>query len=327
MVEPDAGHSKISIIVLNWNGKRWLEDCLTSILHQDVDEPFEVLLLDNGSSDDSVQYVKERFSRVRVIELGKNYGFAEGNNRGLKYARGEYLVFVNMDTRAENGWLKNLLEAAHRYPSYQILCSIQLPAQAKNRVMSLNSFGDVTVAQQESHQSVTDSLFASGACFLIRREWVEKLGYLFDPYYFCVAEDVETSLRTILMGGLIGYVRDSRIYHHVGGAQFPPFWSFSFRTRNLLLTYYKLFAPKNFAGMLFVHLVYLLARLTASPKTAKRTLGMIKGLVDFFTCFHRYETYRREFIQMKKRGDEYVFRRFLHKEGIQEILMKYIYRC
>ena len=327
MVMPDIGRSKISIIILNWNGKKWLGDCLTSILGQDLDEPFEVLLVDNGSTDDSVQYVEERFPRVRVIELGKNYGFAEGNNRGLKYAQGEYLVFVNMDTRAENGWLKNLLEAAHQYPSCHILCSMQLPAQAGNRVMSLNSFGDVTVAQQESYQYVTDSLFASGACFLIRRGWVEKLGYLFDPYYFCMAEDVEMSLRTILMGGVIGYVRDSRIHHHVGGAQFPSFWAFSFRTRNLLLTYYKLFTPKNFARMLLAHFLYIAAGLAANSRTAKKTLGMMKGLADFFTCFYRYETYRRRFIQKKKRRDEYVFERFLHKEGVQEALMKFIYRC
>jgi len=325
MVAPEVGHSKISIIILNWNGKQWLEDCLTSILHQDVNEPIEVLLVDNGSTDDSVQYVKERFSRVRVIELGKNYGFAEGNNRGLKYTQGEHVIFVNMDTKAENGWLKNLLRAAHQYPSYQILCSIQLPAQAENRVMSLNSFGDVTVTRQESHQPITNSLFASGACFLIRREWVEKLGYLFDPYYFCNAEDVETSLRTILMGGLVGYVRDSKIHHHVGGAQFPSFWTFRFRTRNLLLTYYKLFEPKNFARMLLAHFVYIAAGLVASPRTAK-TLGMIKGLVDFFTCFRRYEIYRRAFVQKKKRPDEYVFERFLHKKGIQEVLMRFIYR-
>lgn len=145
-------------------------------MHQDVDESFEVLLVDNGSTDDSVQYVKERFPKVKVIELGKNYGFAEGNNRGLKCAQGEYLIFVNMDTKAESGWLGNLLKAVYQYTDYQIFCSIQIPAQAENRIMSLNVFGNVAITQQESHQPVTDSLFASGGCFLVRRGWVEKLG-------------------------------------------------------------------------------------------------------------------------------------------------------
>ena len=325
MATPDIGYCRISTIILNWNGKRWLKNCLASILRQDVNEPFEVLLVDNGSTDDSLQYVKDQFPKVKVIELGKNYGFAEGNNRGLKYAQGEYLIFVNTDTEAQHGWLKNLLRAAYQYPNYQIFCSIQIPAQAENRIMSLNVFGDVATARQESHQPITDSLFASGACFLIRREWIEKCGYLFDPYYFFGAEDVEMSLRTILMGGGIGYVRDSRIYHYVGGAQFPSFWSFSLRTRNLLLTYYKLFTPKNFARILLVHFVYIAARLGARPKKIKNTLGMVKGLFDFFTCFYRYRKYKIEFMRNKRRSDEYVFKRFLCEKDIHKAI-RFIYR-
>lgn len=324
MVASDIDPSNISIIILNWNGKRWLKDCLTSILSQDVDEPFEVLLVDNCSTDDSIKNVKERFSRVKVIGLGKNYGFAEGNNRGLKYAQGDYLIFVNMDTKAENEWLKNLLKAAYQHPRYQILCSMQLPAQAQNRVMSLDVFGDVAVTQQESFQPLTDSLFASGGCFLIRREWLNKLGYLFDPYYFFAAEDVEMSLRTILMGGRIGYVRDSKIYHYTGGAQFPSFWSFSFRTRNLLLTYYKLFTPKNFGRMLFVHLIYIVARLAAQPKQIKKIIGMIEGLIAFFFCVRRYKNYRTEFMRKKKRPDEYIYKRLLCEKSIQRAL-KFMY--
>jgi hypothetical protein len=321
----DANYIKVSIIILNWNGKRWLKNCLTSILLQEVNEPFEVLLVDNGSTDDSAQYVRKRFPQVRVIELGKNYGFAEGNNRGAAYAQGEYLIFVNNDTIAENGWLKNLLKAAYEYPSYQILCSIQLPVQKENRAMSLDCFGDVTITQQESSRRITDSLFASGACFLARREWVKKLGYLFDPYYFFGVEDVEMSLRTILMGGLIGYVRDSKIHHHIGGSQFPSFWGFRFRTRNWLLTYYKLFTPKNFARMLLVHLVCIAARIGAQPKEMKWILGMVIGLVDFFIHFRRYKKYRIEFMRKKKRQDEYIFTRFLCEKSIQRAL-RFVFR-
>ena len=82
--------ARISIVVLNWNGMKWLPNCLSSILHQDAGEDFEVLLVDNGSTDGSVQYVEENFPSVRVVQLGKNYGFAEGNNRALNYVQGEY---------------------------------------------------------------------------------------------------------------------------------------------------------------------------------------------------------------------------------------------
>jgi len=86
-----------------------------------------------------------------------------------------------MDTRAEDGWLKNLVKAADEHPEYQILCSIQLPSQEKNRIRTVNVFGDAMPSPYESNSPITDSIFASGACFLVKRKWLNRLGYLFDP--------------------------------------------------------------------------------------------------------------------------------------------------
>jgi len=316
---------RISIIVLNWNGKKWLKDCLSSILTQDVDEGFEVLLVDNGSTDGSVAFVRDRFPLVKVVELGKNFGFAEGNNRGLEYAVGNYLVFVNMDTKAESDWLKSLVDAADKHPEYQLLCSVQTPSQEKNRVRTLNAYGGVTCSPYESAGKLTDSLFASGACFLIKRKWLEKLGYLFDQFYFCFGEDKELSLRTILQGGRIGYVRDSQIYHHGGGADFPSFRTASLASRNSLLTYYKLFLPKNFARIFLVEVLYVVLKLLVRFKQFKTTLGALKGVVDFFFSFRRYEEYRRQFLKIKRREDKYVFERLLYKRENEKKLIKKIY--
>jgi hypothetical protein len=314
--------TRISIIVLNWNGRKWLKDCLSSILKQSITDGFEVLLVDNGSTDDSVEYVKREFPQVKLVRLDKNYGFAEGNNRGAKFAQGDYLVFVNMDTRAEDGWLKNLVKAADEHPEYHILCSIQLPSQEKNRIRTLNAFGDAMPSPYESNSAITDSLFASGACLLIRREWLEKLGYLFDPYYFCSAEDIELSLRTILLGGRIGYVRDSRIYHYIGGAKFSSTRMSYLAERNLLLTYYKLFAPKNFARIFLVHVLYLAARLIVRRRQLLNTFSMIKGLLGFFLSFYRYEAYRKEFVKTKQRDDNYVFQRLLYRRRFERTIIK-----
>jgi len=314
--------TRISVIVLNWNGRRWLEKCLPSILEQSLTEDFEVLLVDNGSTDDSVRYVRQRFPQVKVIELDKNYGFAEGNNRGLKHARGDYFIFVNMDTEAKDRWLRNLVKAADEHKEYQILCSIQLPSQEKNRIRLLNAFGDAMPSPYESNSAITDSLFASGACFLIRTEWLERIGYLFDPYYFCSAEDIELSLRTILLGGRIGYVRGSRIFHYIGGADFPSPKMSYFATRNLLLTYYKLFKLKNFARIFLVQVVYIVARLFARKRQLSNTFGMIKGVLGFFFSFHLYKNYRKVFTKNKKREDKYVFERFLYRRKLEKIILK-----
>jgi GT2 family glycosyltransferase len=317
-----AMKTRVSVIVLNWNGKKWLKDCLSSILNQRIDEEFEVLLVDNGSTDGSAGYARRNFPQVKVVELGRNYGFAEGNNRGAKFACGEYLVFVNMDTKAEDGWLANLVKAADEYPEYQILCSIQVPSQERNRIRTLNAFGDAMPSPYESELAITDSIFASGACFLIRRKWLNKLGYLFDPFYFCSAEDIELSLRTILLGGRIGYVRDSRIWHCIGGANFPSAKMAYLSERNLLLTYYKLFALKNFAKIFLVRTVYLTVRLIARRSQLLKTLNMMKGVLGFFTSFCRYGAYRKEIAKMKKRDDNYVFKRFLYRGKVERAIIK-----
>ncbi|MEM3730870.1 MAG: glycosyltransferase family 2 protein [Candidatus Bathyarchaeia archaeon] len=313
---------RVSVIVLNWNGKKWLKNCLSSILSQGLDEKFEVLLVDNGSTDGSVEYVEQNFPQVKVIKLDRNYGFAEGNNRGAKFACGDYLVFVNMDTKAEDGWLKNLVKAADEHPEYQILCSIQLPSQERNRIRTLNAFGDAMPSPYESDLAITDSIFASGGCFLIRRSWLNKLGYLFDPFYFCSAEDIELSLRTILLGGRIGYVRDSRIWHYIGGANYPSAKMAYLSERNLLLTYYKLLVPKNFAKIFLVHTGYLAIRLVTRRRQLLKTLNMMKGLLGFFKTFHHYEAYRREFAKTKTRDERYVFERFLYRRWVEKAIVK-----
>jgi len=314
--------SKVSVVVLNWNGRRWLDACLSSILNQNVDEDFEVLLVDNGSTDESSRYVKEKFPSVEVVQLGKNYGFAEGNNRALNYAQGEYLVFVNTDTKAEAGWLKSLVNAAEEHPEYQILCSIQLPSQEKNKIRTLNAFGDSTPSPYESDSPITGSLFASGACFLIKRSWVQKLGYLFDPYYFFYAEDIELSLRTILIGGQIGYVQASRIHHYTGGSGLSSAKTASYATRNLLLTYYKLFRLSNFLRIFLVRIVYLLTRFLARGQQLENNIGMVNGTLRFLGTFLHYTRYRKAFAQQKKRDDSFIFERFLYKRRIENSFLK-----
>ena len=314
--------ARISVVVLNWNGMKWLRNCLSSILGQDAGEDFEVLLVDNGSTDGSVQYVEKNFPSAKVVELGKNYGFAEGNNKALNYAQGEYLVFVNTDTRAEAGWLKSLVRVADEHPEYQILCSIQIPSQERNRIRTLNAFGDATLSPYESDSTVTDSVFASGACFLIRRSWIEKLGYLFDPYYFFYAEDIELSLRTVLLGGQIGYVRDSRIAHYIGGAGLLPAKTSFYATRNLLLTYYKLFRLRNFFRVFLVRIAYLAPRFLARRQQLANNIGMVRGTLSFLATFPYYNRYRRVFAKRKKRDDRFIFERFLYRRRTERLFLK-----
>lgn len=325
--------TRLSIIIINWNGKKWLKQCLSSILGQNLNEPFEVLFVDNGSMDGSVQYVREVFTKVKIIELDRNYGFSEGNNLAMRNAVGDYLIFVNNDTKAENGWLKNLVQAADIHHEFQILCSIQLPGQKENRVCGLNVFGGGCHSPCESFQAIADSIFASGACFLIRKKWIENLGYLFDSHYFCYAEDVELSLRTIMMGGRIGYVRDSRIQHYVEGSALPSFPHMYLTTRNLLLTYYKLFTPNGFRRFFLARgilcSVYSVFAFMVFPKKWRKHIksvsGVVGGVCSFLQDFGRYRGFREEFLRHRLREDEYIFTRLFVNGRLGRLLKKMIF--
>jgi len=101
----------ISIIIVNHNGIRFLKDCLKSIYQQSYSD-FEVILVDNGSTDGSVQFVKENFPGVIMIENKENLGFAISNNQGIELSKGKYIALLNNDTVVDKDWLKNLVSVA-----------------------------------------------------------------------------------------------------------------------------------------------------------------------------------------------------------------------
>jgi len=105
----------ISILTVNWNGKRYLDDLFSSIFSLDYPmEKLQVLMVDNNSSDDSVEYVKKKFPAVEIVELGENCGYAGGNNEGLKRAKGKYIALINNDCVADPGWLGEMLAIFNR---------------------------------------------------------------------------------------------------------------------------------------------------------------------------------------------------------------------
>src|SRR5215510_10301175 len=99
---------KVTIIVVNWNGRDFLDDCLGRLSLQTYPDR-EIILVDNNSKDFSVSFVREKFPDIKIIELPDNRGFTGGNLEGLKAARGEFIALINNDTRAEERWLENLV--------------------------------------------------------------------------------------------------------------------------------------------------------------------------------------------------------------------------
>ncbi len=215
---------RISVIVLNYNGRQWLEPCLSALAAQADAPAFETLLVDNGSSDDSVPFVTERFPSVRILGNGRNLGFAAGNNAGARAARGDTLVFLNNDTIPAVDWLARLHAASTEAPDRDLVTSRIV---FLDRPDVVDSAGDGYLraggAFKHGHGAYTSGFTSSrevfgacGAAFLIRREVFERLKG-FDEDFFMVYEDVDLSYRARLAGYRCWYAADAVVRHAGSG--------------------------------------------------------------------------------------------------------------
>jgi GT2 family glycosyltransferase len=211
-------NSKVSIIVVNWNGEKFLKDCLGSLSGQSYGNR-EIILVDNGSSDASVRFTREHFPEVKIITLGKNTGFTGGNAAGLESAQGAYIALVNNDARVDKAWLERLLETMLQDRTIGI-CAPKLIFENTHRV---NSAGHgLTTAGVGFNRgldgnpldfNVPEPVFgACGAAVLYRRRMLDEIGFL-DENFFLYDEDVDLNFRAQLAGWKCAYVPTAVAYH------------------------------------------------------------------------------------------------------------------
>ena len=232
-VTPSGRSPRVSILVVNWNGRAHLETCLDSLQSQ-LFRDFEVVLVDNGSTDGSLDLLRGRYPWVRLLPLSENTGFATGNNRGLQHARGEYLVALNNDTQAEPDWLEALVRVADAHPAAGMvgsrICSFDdhdlidsvghgvcRDAMSRGRFRN-RRWSDLGL------QPVEEILFPSACVALYRRQMLEETGF-FDDDFFAYAEDTDLGLRGRLAGWQAVAATDAVVYHKYSktGGVFSPF--------------------------------------------------------------------------------------------------------
>lgn len=217
----------ISIIIVNWNGEKFLEDCFNS-LHTQSYKNFEVIFVDNASTDGSLPIAERLASAlnldIKFVELDRNAGFAEGNNEGLKYSTGQYIALLNTDTVAEKDWLKNLIEAMEENPEVGI-CASKLIVVGENVIDSAgdgySTFGHAFKRGEGNlPQNFIKKEYVFGACAgaaLYRGKMIDEIG-LFDEDFFLIFEDTDLNFRAQLNGWKCLYVPDAIVYHKVGGS-------------------------------------------------------------------------------------------------------------
>jgi GT2 family glycosyltransferase len=213
---------RVRVVVVNWNGRRWLDGCLRAIARQTAGA--EVVIVDNASDDGSAAFVRASFPSVTVVEAGANTGFARGNNLGAAGASTEFLAFLNNDTVPDPDWLEALVGAADRERADLVASRIVFMEPAG----VIDSAGDGYLrcggAFKIWHGRPADTappsgevFGACGAAFLIRRALFEELGG-FDERFFMVYEDVDLSYRARLLGARVVYAADATVLHAGSGS-------------------------------------------------------------------------------------------------------------
>jgi GT2 family glycosyltransferase len=228
-----ASHPRVSVLIVNWNGLAHLETCLDSLKAQ-IFRDFEVILVDNGSTDGSLEFLRERYPWVRLVPLSENTGFATGNNKGLEQAGGEYIVALNNDTEAEPDWLETLVRVADAHPAAGMvgsrICSFDdhdlidsVGHGVCRDAMSRGRFRNRRWSELRM-QPVEEILFPSACVALYRRRMLEETGF-FDDDFFAYAEDTDLGLRCRLAGWQAVAATDAVVYHKYSrtGGVFSPF--------------------------------------------------------------------------------------------------------
>jgi len=241
---------KISIIVLNYNNKEWSKKCLNSLLNT-RHLNYEIIFVDNGSTDGSLDFIRKEFSQtslIKFVSLPKNLQYAGGNNEGLKYAVGDYIVFLNNDTIVKPDWLSELEKCMEKDETIGICQSKLLLYDYPTKIDSTGDFLNLlgfSVMQGRFEENYgqydknTDIFSARGACLMIRKSLIKKIG-AFDPLYQSIFEDLDLCWRARLAGYKIKLVPSSIVYHkgrattkgNVGREAF-------LSSRNLVITFIK----------------------------------------------------------------------------------------
>ncbi len=226
-------HPRVSVILVNWNGLVHLPECLASLQNQ-IFRDFEVILVDNGSTDDSVAYVLEHHPWVKLIALGKNTGFATGNNRGFEQAHGDYLVTLNNDTRVAPDWLETLVSVADAYPAAGMVGSRIVNFDEPDIIDSLGLAICLDGMARGRYRNrrwstlclndVEDILAPSACAALYKRKMLAVTGF-FDDDFFAYCEDVDLGLRGRLAGWSAVLATEAVVYHKYSqtGGRLSPF--------------------------------------------------------------------------------------------------------
>jgi GT2 family glycosyltransferase len=318
---------RVSVIILNYNGLRFIRRCLDAVLQTDYPD-LEIILADNGSTDGSLDWMEGHYRdpRLRSVRLSENWGYAGGNNRAAGAAQGEVLVFLNVDTEVEAGWLDPVVDLFDADQQVGIVQSRLRQMRDPDRLESAGHYLDwlglshargAGTRDQGQYREVEEVFGAVGAAMAVRRSLFEYLGG-FDSSYFCYFEEIDLCWRAWLCGHKTLFAPDSVVYHYRGGSSAGDASShahtFFLAVRNRIVSFLKLlewpllliWLPANVMKFAMVAMSALVRRGDARVLFALFR-GILSNAVNLRGTMHK----RRQFRKLKTTSNWALIRRGL----------------
>jgi GT2 family glycosyltransferase len=222
--------SKLAIVILNWNGKNWLEKFLPSVV--EFSDDADIFVIDNASTDNSVEFLKTDFPSVQIVINSTNFGFAGGYNEGLKQIDAEYYCLLNSDVEVTNNWIQPILSLFEKNPDIAAIQPKILSYTDKNKFEFAGAAGglidnlgypycrgrvfDEVEEDKGQYDDETEIFWASGCALFIRsKDFWNQNG--FDERFFAHQEEIDLCWRLINSGRKIFYTGKSKVYHVGGG--------------------------------------------------------------------------------------------------------------
>lgn len=310
---------ELSIIIVNWNGYENLKTCLQSLQKAELPTKLEIIIVDNGSQDKSVPYIKElqkSNSSIRLASLKENLGFAEGNNVGFFQAKGEYILFLNNDTLVSKTFYRMLKAKIESDPH---IGGVQPKISMYPKIDFIDSVGSYFLTtgflyhkghnkKDKKLYNVSSKIFSmKGACMLFKHSVLDAVG-VFDKKYFAYFEETDLCHRVILSGYDIWYEPTSQIYHKGGEtakklpSAFVQFHSY----KNRIYTILKNFEVVTIIKVIPLHIIYCLIISLVYLFTLQFSLSVaiVKAVFWNLTSINAIREERKSIATIRKRNDK-----------------------
>ena len=306
--------TKVYIVIPNWNGKDLIGKCLDSVLAQTNSS--NIIVVDNGSTDGSQEFIKKSYSDINLIEQDKNYGFTGGVNAGMERAidaGAEFVALLNNDAFVDNKWLKHLLKVSSQDPNVGIVTSKILRADKKH----IDSTGDFysiwglpfprgrNEIDNGQYDQQTTIFGASGGASLYKVAMLKQIG-LFDQDFFAYFEDVDISFRAQLAGWHVRYAPSAVVYHEVGATS-SKMGNFSryHSSKNFMLLYAKNMPAKLYFKYLPLFVLQLM-RWSISSLLRGKIIVFLRGVAAAILLHPKTLKKRRAIQKSRKVSVSYI---------------------